>query len=94
MENSRCATDFELKYWESGRFEQRSAKVQQNKKDDDEISLDVSVEPCTEYNYVITASRESPYAEDSKQGTFKTECVVSSTTSTNKKTEKKRPKGT
>ena len=30
VENARCATDFELKYWESGRFEQRSARVRQN----------------------------------------------------------------
>lgn len=79
VENARCATDFELKYWESGRFEQRSARVKQNNDDDDngdrEISLELrAVESCTQYNYVITASRESPYAEDTKQGTFKTEC--------------------
>ena len=34
VENARCATDFELKYWESGRFEQRSANVRQNDDND------------------------------------------------------------
>ena len=82
VENAGCATDFELKYWESGRFEQRSTRVR-NSEDINDISLELTVEPCLEYNYVITASRDSPYAEDSKQGTFKTDCAVSNTT-TNK----------
>ena len=34
VENARCATDFELRYWESGRFEQRSANVRQNDDND------------------------------------------------------------
>ena len=28
VENARCATDFEVKYWESGRFEQRVSRVE------------------------------------------------------------------
>ena len=37
VENARCATDFELKYWESGRFEQRSANVRQNDDNDERV---------------------------------------------------------
>ena len=48
--------------------------------------MEVAVEPCTQYNYVITASRESPYAEDAREGTFTTDCSVpSNTTSTKEK---------
>ena len=40
VENARCATDFELRYWESGRFEQRSANVRQNDDNDDRVRND------------------------------------------------------
>ena len=46
------------------------------------------MEPCTQYNYVITASRESPYAEDAKEGTFKTDCSVPSNTTSAKEKER------
>ena len=46
------------------------------------------MEPCTQYNYVITASRESPYAEDAREGTFKTDCRLPSNTTSTKEKER------
>ena len=50
--------------------------------------MEVAVEPCTQYNYVITASRESPYAEDAREGTFKTDCRLPSNTTSTKEKER------
>ncbi len=77
IENSECASEFEVKYWPEGRFESnimRSSAPNVGYGEDGadhEMRISINATCGKTYSYVLTAVRETPFAEDEIDGEFR-----------------------
>merc|ERR1712109_175291 len=98
LKSFECVDSFEVKYWPRGKASRSfvTSAIEAKKKTKDKVySTMLEVDECTEYTYIIRASKSNPSVVVNHRGSFQSKCKkVISNKSSQTRTSTRRPPST